>query len=185
MASEANGVSGLTGRYATALFELAEQNHALDQVAADLATLQSLVGQSADLRHVLRSPLIDRADAGKALAKLVEAASLSDIARKFVGVIARKGRLFVLPQIIEAFLALLAARRGEIKATVTAAQRLTDAQVTALTDELKRTVGPRVKVDIWIDPSLIGGMIIKVGSRMVDGSLRTKLQRLQFAMKGN
>ncbi len=184
MASEATGVSGLAGRYATALFDLADEQNSLDQVAADLSTLKALIRESTDLVRLLRSPLFTREQQASAMAKLGETAGLSLLTRNFIGLVARNRRLFTLADMIEAFHKLLAEKRGEIRAVVTAAQYLTQAQIDAITDQLKAAVGSKVAVEIWIDPAIIGGLVIKVGSRMVDGSLRSKLQRLQLAIRG-
>ena len=184
MASEARGVSGLAGRYATALFELADQEKALDQVAQDLRTLGGMIDESADLKRLIRSPVLSRDAQGAAMRSLLERAELSAMTRNFVGLVARNRRLFALPGMISGYLQLLAERRGEIRAEVTAAQEMSPAQVTAINDQLKRAVGSKVAVDIRVDPAIIGGLVVKVGSRMVDGSLRSKLQRLQLAMRG-
>lgn len=184
MASEATGVTGLAGRYATALFDLADESKALDAVAADLAILRSLIQESTDLVRLLRSPIFTRDQQGAAMAKLCEIAGLSQLTRNFIGLVARNRRLFALIGMIEGYRTLLANRRGEIRAEVTAAQALTPAQMDAITDQLKRAVGSKVAVDIRVDPAIIGGLVVKVGSRMVDGSLRSKLQRLQLAMRG-
>src|SRR5205085_11406528 len=115
---------------------------------------------------------------------LGERAALSPLTRDFLGIVARNRRLFAIPAMIEAYLAKLAERRGEVTAEVTTAQPLNEAQQGALGEQLRRAVGRRVTVDIRVDPSLLGGMIVKVGSRMIDGSLKSRLQRLQLAMKG-
>ncbi|HEY0835959.1 MAG TPA: F0F1 ATP synthase subunit delta [Azospirillum sp.] len=185
MASEGTGVSELAGRYSTALFELADENKALDQVAGDLTALKQLLAESADLRRLVRSPVISRADQGRAMAAVLERAGVSDITRRFLGLVASNRRLFALPGMIEGYLAELARRRGESTARVTAATPLSDAQVQAVTDTLKKVVGSKVTVDVTVDPALIGGMIVKYGSRMVDTSVRTKLDKLQLAMKAS
>jgi F-type H+-transporting ATPase subunit delta len=131
----------------------------------------------------VRSPVLSRGDQGKAIALVAEKAELSQLTRDFLAVAARNRRLFAVPAMIEAYLAKLAERRGEVTAEVTAAQPLTEAQNTALADQLRRVVGGRVAVDLKIDPSLIGGMVVKIGSRMVDGSVRSKLQRLRLALR--
>jgi F-type H+-transporting ATPase subunit delta len=184
LASEATGVSGLADRYAAALFGLADERHVLDQVAGDLRELRAMLHDSPDLTRLIRSPVLSRAEQGKAVSAVAEGAGLSRLTTDFLGVVARNRRLFAVPAMIEAFLARLAERRGEVTAEVTAAQALSEAQEAALTEQLRRAVGRRVSVDIRVDPSLLGGMVVKVGSRMVDGSLRSKLQRLQIAMKG-
>jgi F-type H+-transporting ATPase subunit delta len=182
LASEATGETGLADRYATALFELADERRALDAVAADLRSLRAMLHESGDLSRLVRSPVLSRAAQGKAIGALAERAELSSLTRDFLAVTARNRRLFAVPAMIEAYLAKLAARRGEIAADVTAAQPLSEAQSAALGEQLRRAVGRRVAVELKIDPALIGGLIVKVGSRMVDGSLRSKLQRLRFAL---
>jgi F-type H+-transporting ATPase subunit delta len=185
LASEATGVSGLAGRYATALFDLADQEKVLDQVASDLRVIGGMIDESADLKRLIRSPVLSRDAQGAAMKALIERADLSAITRNFVGLVARNRRLFALPGMIAGYLQLLAERRGEIRAVVTAAQEMSPAQITAINDQLKRAVGSKVAVDIRVDPAIIGGLVVKVGSRMVDGSLRSKLHRLQLAMRGN
>ncbi|HJU20672.1 MAG TPA: F0F1 ATP synthase subunit delta [Stellaceae bacterium] len=184
MASEATGVSGLAERYAAALFELAEERRMLDTVAADLRALKAMIGASADLTRLVRSPILSRAEQGRAIAALAERAGLDPLVRDFLGVVARNRRLFAVPAMINSYLETLAARRGEVTAEVTAAQPLSEAQLTRLGEQLRQAVGRRVAVEVKVDRGLLGGMIIKLGSRMVDGSLRGKLARLQLAMKG-
>ncbi len=184
VASEATGVSGLAERYALALFELAEERKALDAVAEDLRGLRALTDESADLRRLIRSPVLSRAEQGKAIAAIAERAGVQPITRNFLGLLARNRRLFALPEMIRHFLARLAQRRGEVTAEVAAAQDLTPEQRQRLDEELRRAVGQKVAVDIRIDPSLLGGLVVRLGSRMVDASLKSKLNRLQLAMKG-
>lgn len=184
MASDTSGNKGLGERYATALYELADEQKALDDVAADLRALRGLIDESADLRRLIRSPVVTRADQGKAIAALAERAGFQSLVRNILGLLARNRRLFVLPQVIEAYLAELAARRGEVTAEVIAAQALTEAQRQMLDEKLRRAVGGKVTIELRVDPSLLGGLIVKLGSRMVDASLSSKLQRLQLAMKG-
>ena len=177
-------VGGLAGRYASALLELAEDKQQLDAVAEDLRALKLLIDDSEDLRLLLRSPLYGRDQQAKAMAAVLDKAGTGDLARRFIMVVAGNQRLFALPQMITAYLSELARRRGEVTAEVTAAKALTDAQRDKLTEALRKRVGGKVQVDVKVDPSLIGGLVVKVGSRMIDSSLRTKLQKLQFAMKG-
>ena len=132
----------------------------------------------------MRSPVLSRAEQGKAVAAVAEQAGLSQLTRDFLAIVARNRRLFAVPAMIEAYLDKLAERRGEVTAEITAAQALTQAQQSALTEQLRRVVGSRVAIDVRVDPSLLGGMIVKLGSRMVDGSLKGQLQRLQLSMKG-
>jgi F-type H+-transporting ATPase subunit delta len=184
LAAESTGISGLAGRYAAALFELADERHALDAVAGDLRELRTMLQQSGDLMRLVRSPVLSRADQGKAIGALAEQSGLSQLTRDFLAIVARNRRLFAVPAMIEAYLHKLADRRGEVTAEITAAQALSEAQQGALTEQLRRVVGSRVAIDVRVDPSLLGGMIVKIGSRMVDGSLKGQLQRLQLSMKG-
>ena len=184
MASTSAGVSGIADRYATALFDLADERKALDQTAGDLKQLRAMVDGSPELRRLLRSPVLSRAEQAKAIGALAGKAGFSGLTRNFLGLVAQNRRLFAVPGMIEAFLGILAKRRGEVTAQVTTAQELTAAQRAALDEQLRRTVGAKVTVDVRIDPNLLGGMVVRVGSRMVDASLRTKLQRMQLAMKG-
>ena len=184
MASETSGVSGLGERYATALYELADEQKSLDEVAADLRMLRGMIDESADLRRLIRSPVLTRAEQGKAVAALAARAGFQRLVTNILGLLARNRRLFVLPEVIEAYLAELASRRGEVTAQVIAAQQLSEAQRQMLDDKLRRAVGGKVAIELRVDPSLLGGLIVKLGSRMVDASLSSKLQRLQLAMKG-
>lgn len=184
MATEGTGVSGLAARYATALFDLADEQKALDRTARDLALIKQLLAESADLRRLIANPLISRADQGRGMDAVLAGAQISDTVRNFVGLAARNRRLFALPGMIDSFLAELARRRGEQTAQVVAAAPLSDTQVQAVTEALRKALGSKIAVNVKVDPSLIGGMIVKVGSRMVDSSVRTKLNRLKLAMKG-
>ena len=181
--AEAAGTSGLADRYAAALFDLADERNALDAVAGDLRELAAMLHESADLVRLLRSPVVSRAQQGKAVAALAERAGLAELTRDFLGVVAKNRRLFAVPAMIEAYLRRLAERRGEVTAEITVAQQLTEARHAALVEQLRRAVGARVAVDIRVDPGLLGGMIVKIGSRMVDASLNSRLQRLRLAMK--
>lgn len=183
MASETTGVSGLAERYAAALFDLADERRILDEVASDLRQLRAMVQASPDLLRLIRSPILSRDEQSKGIGALAERAGLSPLVRDFLAVVARNRRLFAVPAMIEAFLAKLAARRGEVTAEVFAAQPLSEAQLAALNEQLRRSIGSRVSVDVHVDPGLIGGLVVKLGSRMVDGSIKSKLQRLQLAMK--
>jgi F-type H+-transporting ATPase subunit delta len=184
LADESTGISGLAGRYAEALFELADERHALDAVAGDLRELRAMLAASGDLLRLVRSPVLTRADQGKAMEAIAENAKLSKLTADFIAVVARNRRLFAVPAMIDAYLAKLAERRGEVTAEVTAAQPLSEAQQNALIDQLRHVVGSRVAIDVRVDPSLLGGMVVKIGSRMVDGSLKGQLQRLQLSMRG-
>ncbi|MCC7276053.1 MAG: F0F1 ATP synthase subunit delta [Alphaproteobacteria bacterium] len=184
VAANASVSAGLAERYASALFELADERRALDTVARDLQQLRVMLAESADLARLVRSPVLSREQQAAAIEAIVVKAGFDDLTRKFLGLLARNRRLFAVGAMIQAFLAELARRRGEVTAHVTSAQKLSDGQLASITDALRRAVGSKVSVDPSVDPSLLGGLIVRVGSRMVDSSLRTKLQRLELAMKG-
>jgi F-type H+-transporting ATPase subunit delta len=177
-------VGGLAGRYASALFDLAENAKQLDAVAGELRGLRQVIADSEDLRRLIRSPIYDREQQGAAMAAILDKAGVGDLTRRFVLVVAQNRRLFALPQMIDAYLAELAHRRGEVTAVVTAARALTKEQQSALTERLRKVVGAKVQVDLKVDPALLGGLVVRVGSRMIDSSLRSKLEKLQYAMKG-
>ncbi len=185
MASEGAAGSGLEGRYASALFELAGEQKALDQVAGELSALKGVIAESEDLRRFIRSPLYGRDEQSKAMAAILDKASAGELTKRFVMVVAHNRRLFALPRMIDAFLAELAHRRGEVTAQVVAAYDLSDTQNDALLTSLRKAIGSKVQMDLRIDQGLIGGLVIKIGSRMIDTSLRSKLQRLELAMKGS
>jgi len=176
--------SGLAGRYAVALFELADEAKALDAVAGDLKTLDAMLGGSADLARLVRSPVLDRDMQWKAMEALLDKMGANDLTKKFLGVVTANRRLFALAAIVKGYLAELAARRGEVMADVVTAHALSATQTKALEAALKTAVGGKVEIAHRVDPSILGGMIVKIGSRMVDSSLRTQLQKLKFAMKG-
>ena len=184
MPSETTGAFGLAGRYATALFELAGTEGALDAVADELRRLGDMIQGSGDLQRLVRSPVISREDQRRAMAALVERAGMGELIGRFIGVVADNRRLFALPAMIEAYLDLLARHRGETTAEVVSARALTGRQIEALGASLKKAVGGKVAVHARVDPELLGGLVVKVGSRMVDSSLASKLQRLGLAMKG-
>ena len=184
MSTKTTGGGGLAGRYASALYDLAEGDKLLDRVSEDLRQLAAMIHGSDDLTRLIRSPAIDRADQSRAMAAVLEAAGMCDLTRRFVGVVAANRRLFQLIGIIGSYHALLAARRGETSAEVISARELTKTQVKAIGTALRKVMGTRVSVDARVDSGLLGGLIVKVGSRMIDSSLSTKLQRLRLAMKG-
>lgn len=184
MSSQSQESGGLAERYSRALFDLADEERAVDAVAQDLDSLAAMIEGSADLDRLIRSPVISRADQLRAMTALVSAADMHVLTGKFIGLLARNRRLFILPAIIRAFRRMLARRRGETAAEVTSAQKLSAAQRAALAAQLKQAVGTEVSLTDRVDPSILGGLVVRVGSRMVDSSLRTKLQRLRLAMKG-
>lgn len=182
MPSETIGV--IAERYATALYELAESQGALDSVAGDLKTLKAMIRESADLARVIYSPVLSRSEQAKGIEALAQAAGFSVLTRNFLGLAARNRRLFALLGMIEAYLGRLAAARGEIAASVASAVQLSPAQLDALQTSIKQAFGGNVAMEVKVDPGLLGGLVVKVGSRMVDSSLKTKLQHLKLAMKG-
>jgi F-type H+-transporting ATPase subunit delta len=183
VASDTTGATGLAGRYATALYELAEEQGALDKVADDLRSLSAMIDGSADLKRMIRSPVISRGEQGKALNEILGRAQMSDLTKKFAGVLAANRRLFALPDVISGYLAILAGRRGEVTAQVTSAEPLNERQMAEIEAQLRRAVGGKVAVESHVDASLLGGLIVKLGSRMIDSSLRTKLQQMRLALR--
>ena len=180
-----SATSGVAGRYASALFDLADETNSLDQVAQDLDSFRRLLSESADLRRVIASPVIGRDLQTKAILAVLDAAEIKGLTRSFIGTVAAKRRAPDLPAMITAFLAELARRRGETTATVTSAVPLTPEQLQQLTDTLRRMLGDaKVSIDARVEPDILGGLLVKVGSRLFDSSIRSKLQRLQLAMKG-
>ena len=184
MSSETTATTGLAGRYATALLALADAASSLDKVAEDLKSLRSMINDSADLRRVISSPVLTRAEQVKALSALCAKAEMDELTGNFVGVVAQNRRLPALKSVIAAYLNELSRRRGEATAQVTSAKKLSDAQLQAVSDVLKKAVGTKVSIEADVDESLLGGMIVKVGSRMIDASLKTQLQQLHLSMKG-
>ena len=184
MASQAGPVSALAERYATALLELAEERKALDRVAEDLEALKALLEGSPELTRLVRSPLIAREDRARAMQAVAERAGFSDLTRNFIGVVARHGRLFALQAIAGRFLAVLAERRGEVTAEVTVAHALDDEQLRSLESTLGAVAGGKVSVDLRVDPDILGGLVVRLGSRLFDSSLGSRLRRLELSMKG-
>lgn len=174
----------MASRYATALFELAGERKALDKVAADLTAIQGMLAESGELRQAMNSPVVSRDAQEAGVTALAERAGLDPITRNFLGVLARNRRLFALPHIIEAFQAKLAAARGEVTAEVTSAVPLDAQQLDAVKASVGRYAGKAVSLKTSVDPSLLGGLVVRIGSRMVDASLKTKLQQLELAMRG-
>lgn len=176
--------ASLSGRYALALFELARDKNQLDSVAESLATLKKALGESEDFRNLTTSPVIGREAATKAVEALAGAMSLDPLTGNFLGVLAQARRLPQLGAAIRAFEMLLSRHRGETRAEVTSAHVLTKTQVTALAKSLKTRVGRDVSIDTKVDPAILGGLVVKIGSQMIDGSIRTRLNTLAQAMKG-
>jgi F-type H+-transporting ATPase subunit delta len=176
--------ASLAGRYATALFGLARDEKTLEAVGTDLASLSRALAECDDFKALTTSPLTSRDEAIKTVAAVAETMKLDPMTAKFLGVLASNRRLGKLGDIIRAFNLLAANHRGETRAEVVSARPLDDGQVEAIRTRLKSRVGRDVSVDLSVDPSILGGLIVKVGSQMIDGSIRTKLNNLASAMKG-
>ena len=175
--------TGIATRYATAVFELAREGSALAGLETDLDTLDAALKSSADLRAMLNSPVYSRAEMGAAITALAEAASMSPVLRGTLGIMAQNRRLFAVPQLIAVLRRMIADAKGEVTAEVTSAIELTEAQADRLAETLKATIGKTVKLNVAVDDALIGGLIVKVGSKMIDTSIRSKLAALQHSMK--
>lgn len=176
-------VSGMAGRYATALFELADEAGALDSVQADLDRLSGFIAESEDLARLVKSPVFTAEEQLGAISAILDQAGISGLAGNFVKLVAKNRRLFALPRMIAEFAALVARKRGETSADVTVAQPLSDEHLAALKATLAEKTGKDVKLDVTVDPSILGGLVVKLGSRMVDASLKTKLNSIRHAMK--
>lgn len=183
MAGQELIVSGMAGRYATALFELALEEHAVDAVRSDLERFDALVAESADLQRLVRSPVFGADEQGKALSAILDKAGIGGLSARFLRVVTANRRLFAVRDIVRAFRLLVARHKGEVSASVTVAEAPTEAHLAAIKDALKAVTRKDVQVDVKVDPSIIGGLIVKLGSRMVDTSLRSKLNAIKLAMK--
>jgi len=176
--------ASLAGRYALALFGLARDEKKLDAVAGSVATLRQALAESDDFRALTTSPLIGRDETAKAVAAAADAMNLDPLTANFLGVLARNRRLAQLGNVIRAFNTLAARHRGEITAEVTSAHPLDSDQVDAIKANLHTRMGRNIAVDLNVDPAILGGLVVKIGSQMIDGSIRTKLNTLAQAMKG-
>jgi len=183
VAGEGSIVSGMAGRYATALFDLALEERALDAVKADLDRFDALVAESADLRRLVRSPVFTAEEQTRALAAVLESAGIRGLAARFLQVVASNRRLFAVRDMVKAYRTLVAAHKGEASAEVTVAEQPNEQHIAAIKDALKAVTRKDVQIDVNVDPTIIGGLIVKLGSRMIDSSLRTKLNMLKHAMK--
>ncbi len=176
-------VSGMAGRYATALFELAQEAGSTDAVAADLDRFKGLIAESADLARLVKSPVFTAEEQLKAVTAVLQAVGIAGLSANFVKLVAQNRRLFALSSICDAFSALVAASRGQSVAQVTVAEPLNDTHYATLKQALAQQTGKDVSLDVTVDPSILGGLIVKLGSRMVDASLKTKLNSIRHAMK--
>lgn len=177
-------VSGMPGRYANALFELAREERAIDRIGADLASFQTMLDQSEDLQRLVRSPVFSAGSQVSALEALGARAGIGGLALNFIKLVAQNRRLFAIARMIRAYQSLVAASKGEVEAEVTSAEALSPRHVADLKSALKAQTGRDVQLSQRVDSSILGGLIVRVGSRMVDNSLSTKLQNLKVAMKG-
>ena len=183
MADEAHKV-GLAGRYASAVFDLAHEQNAVDAVSADFGALGGMMASSKDLARFVKAPIYTSEMQAKGMEALLAKMGAAPLTRNFVLLLASKRRLSALADIIRSFEALVAAQKGEVQASVTSARALSDAETNALKAALKAKLGREPRLQSKVDPSLLGGLVVKVGSRMIDSSLRTKLNGIRLAMRG-
>ncbi|MDP5219267.1 F0F1 ATP synthase subunit delta [Ruegeria sp. 2205SS24-7] len=183
MSEPASISAGIAERYATAIFEIAKENKNLDGLETGVTDLAEALDASADLRDLIQSPLISRADQAAAIGAISQKMNLAPVLANALGLMAQKRRLFVVPQLIAALRAALADERGEVTAEVASAKALTKTQMEKLSKTLGEQVGKTVSINATVDESLIGGLVVKVGSKMIDSSIRSKLNSLQNAMK--
>lgn len=176
--------ASLAGRYAIALFELALENKQIETVGASLANLRRALGESADLRELTSSPLLGREEQARAVGAVAGSIGTDPLTSNFLGVLAQNRRLAQLEAVIRAFNMLAARHRGEITAEVTSARPLDDDQVDAIKQHLRSRMGRDIAVDLSVDPAILGGLVVQIGSQMIDSSIRTKLNTLAHAMKG-
>ncbi|HKT84958.1 MAG TPA: F0F1 ATP synthase subunit delta [Novosphingobium sp.] len=176
--------ASLQGRYASALFDLASENGTVSAVETDLDKVAQAIRESAEFAALIRNPQVSREAAGNALEAIAGVLGLSDLTKNFLGVLAANRRLSALPEITRAFAAIAAAQRGEATAEVTSAHALTDDQVEQLRQKLEVREGRKVKVKTSVDPDLLGGLVVTIGSKRIDSSIRTRLNSLAQAMKG-
>lgn len=183
MSGEEPIVSGVAGRYATALFDLASEGNAIDALQADLERFDALIAESTDLARLVRSPVFPADQQGQALDAVLQRAGIGGLGAKFLKLVTANRRLFAVRDMIRAYRGLVAQHKGKATAQVTVAEKLKDEHADALRAALKSVSGKDVDLDIKIDPAIIGGLVVKLGSRMVDTSLRTKLNTIKHAMK--
>jgi F-type H+-transporting ATPase subunit delta len=183
LAGEEHFVSGVAGRYATALFDLARDANSIDAVQADLQRFDGLIAESADLARLVRSPVFSADEQLSALSAVLERAGIGGLAAQFIKLVTKNRRLFAVADMVRGFRNLVAQHRGEVTAEVTVAEDIRDDHVAALRNALKAVSGKDVDLKIKVDPAIIGGLVVKLGSRMVDSSLRTKLNSIKHAMK--
>ncbi len=183
MSEPASISTGIAARYATAIFELAKDSKSIAKIETDLDSLEGAIADSADFDSLIFSPIYTRDQQGAAISALAKAMKLTPTMANCLQLMASKRRLFVLPQLVKALRSLIAAEKGEVTATVVAAKSLTKAQQDNLSKSLKASVGKDIKIKLSVDENLIGGLVVQVGSKMIDTSIRSKLNNLQNAMK--
>lgn len=183
MADTSQLISGVAERYASSLFELALEQGAIDAVSADLGRFQAMIDESVDLKRLVASPVFSAEDQLKAIVALCEKAGISGLVANFLKVVTSNRRLFAVPGMIAAYRQIVARHRGEVTADVTSAHALSAAQENELKAALQGVTGKTVAINVTVDPSILGGLVVKVGSRQIDTSLRTKLSTLKLALK--
>lgn len=176
--------ASLQGRYAAALYDLASEAGQVTAVESDLAGLGQAIAASDELAALIRNPRVTREAASAAMANVAKLLKLSQLTTNFLGVLALNRRLAKLPEVVRAFAAIAAAARGEISAEITSAHPLSDAQLKALAEKLKAREGKDVKLSASVDPDILGGLVVRIGSTQIDSSIRTRLNTLAQAMKG-
>lgn len=184
VATEEPLISGIAGRYATAIFELAVEEKAVEALEKDFAALKAMIEQSPELARLVKAPVFGHDEQQKGMNAILHRMEAAPLTRRFVLLLASKRRLFALTDVIRDFESLVAKMRGEITAKVTSARPLSDSEVSELKSILKSKLGRDARLDAKVDPALLGGLVVKVGSRMIDSSLRTKLNGLRAAMRG-
>ncbi|MGZ5960366.1 MAG: F0F1 ATP synthase subunit delta [Rhizomicrobium sp.] len=184
MATEQAQETGLAGRYANAVFELAQEEKSVEAVERDFIALRSLIDQNPDLARLVRAPVFSRDEQARVMKAVLEKMGAAKLTTQFILTMASKRRLFVLTDIIRSFDRLVAKLRGEVQAQVTSARALSDAETIELKAILKSKLGRDPRLETKVDPNLLGGLVVKVGSRMIDSSLRTKLTSIRAAMRG-
>jgi F-type H+-transporting ATPase subunit delta len=183
VAGEEPIISGMAGRYATALFELAVEANAIDAINGDLGRLDALIGDSADLMRLVKSPVFSSEDQLRALTAVLDKVGIDGLAARFLKVVASNRRLFAVRDMIRAYRVLVARHKGEVSARVTVAEMPSETRISEIKEALRSVTGKDVALDVKVDPAIIGGLIVQIGSRMVDSSLRTKLNAIKHAMK--
>lgn len=183
--ASASGNLDIARRYATAFFELALEQSAADQIASDIKVLKELLASGGDFTAFLQNPVLGRSEQTKAIVAIAQHYKLSKLVEKFLGTLAARRRLNILGDVVNAVEKLISSHKGEATAEVIAAQALDQSQLSEIASSLKKSLGMDVHVDLKIDPAIMGGLIVKVGSKMIDSSVRTKLERLHRALKNN